>query len=334
MKRLTLAITVLLLTALACNLPNTQDQVPDAAFTAAAQTLAVELTSAAKTQAPPAGQTSAPGTSTATVTNTPSPTATTTSLPPTITATTIPCNAAQFIQDVNYPDGAEVVTGQSFTKTWRFKNTGTCAWTSGYQLVFDHGDQMSAPASQSLTSASVPSGGTVDVSVNLVAPATKGNYKGYWRFREPGGVLFGLVTGAFWVDIKAVNPDLPSPTPTEPVTLVPDLYVSEFTLSPATPIQGQPVHVRIGVYNKGTAAAGAYVVNWFGLSTFPSPSCTWPVDKTNAKGGRILECDFTFASWYPKDKISLVVVDANNQVTESDESNNQGTITPFGVDKP
>ena len=32
-----------------------------------------------------------------------------------------------------------------------------------------------------------------------------------------------------------------------------DLYVSEFARNPATPTQGKPVAVRLGVYNKGNA---------------------------------------------------------------------------------
>ncbi|HSK88694.1 MAG TPA: CARDB domain-containing protein, partial [Anaerolineales bacterium] len=111
----------------------------------------------------------------------------------------------------------------------------------------------------------------------------------------------------------------------------PDLIVSEFTITPATPVMGQNAHVRIGVYNQGNAVSGPYTVVWYGLSSFASPSCSWSVDKSNAGGGRILQCDFVFNSWYPINKASVAIVDANNQVSESNEGNNQGTITPFGV---
>jgi len=111
----------------------------------------------------------------------------------------------------------------------------------------------------------------------------------------------------------------------------PDLIVSEFTITPATPVMGQNVHVRIGAYNQGNAASGPYTVVWYGLSSFASPSCSWSVDKSNAGGGRILQCDFVFNSWYPINKASVAIVDANNQISESNEGNNQGTITPFGV---
>lgn len=111
----------------------------------------------------------------------------------------------------------------------------------------------------------------------------------------------------------------------------PDLIISEFTITPATPIMGQNTHVRIGAHNQGNAVSGQYTVVWYGLSSFASPSCSWTVDNSNANGGRILQCDFVFNSWYPVNKTSVAIVDPNNQVAESNEGNNQGTISPFGV---
>jgi len=69
--------------------------------------------------------------------------------------------------------------------------------------VFDSGDQMSGPASQQLTNGTVAPNETIDVSVDLLAPAAAGTYKGNWKIREPGGSTFGLSTGSFWVQIKA-----------------------------------------------------------------------------------------------------------------------------------
>lgn len=94
----------------------------------------------------------------------------------------------------------------------------------------------------------------------------------------------------------------------KPPTLVflmkPDLYVSEFCLNPATPVQGSPVHVRVGVYNQGSA-----------------------------KGGRILKCNFTFSSWFPPPKTTRVIVATENTVNESDEANNTAEY-PISVSKP
>jgi hypothetical protein len=72
---------------------------------------------------------------------------------------------------------------------------------------------MGGPVAQSLTSGSVAPGQTVDISVNLTAPGTPGTYKGFWQIRDQNGIVFGVSTGSFWVDIKAV-----APTPTVTVT--------------------------------------------------------------------------------------------------------------------
>lgn len=132
-----------------------------------------------------------PGGTTPIVTAAPGDTATNTLLPsvtptvfvpsvtytPTVTSTAVPCNWVKFISDVTIPDNWETTPSDHFTKTWRLQNAGSCTWTSGYSLVFDHGDQMSAPASQQLTPGTVAPGGTIDVSVNLISPAAAGTYR-------------------------------------------------------------------------------------------------------------------------------------------------------------
>lgn len=199
-KKFYLSVIALLIGAMACNLPGAAtpapDNGPDAAFTFAAQTVEAELTRVALAQP----TTPVPA---ATVTATPQPTATA-SLTPALspTPTPIPCNAVSFVQDVTIPDGTSIVTGAAFTKTWRLRNTGSCTWNTSYSLVFDRGDKMSGPDAQPLPGSVAP-GATTDVSVSLTAPASAGNYRGYWRLRDGAGVLFGLSTGSFWVDIKA-----------------------------------------------------------------------------------------------------------------------------------
>jgi hypothetical protein len=129
---------------------------------------------------------------------------------------------------------------------------------------------------------------------------------------------------------------VPTPTPSEtvapgptfgpvPVTLVigPDLYVSEFSLDPATPTQGQPVQVRVGVYNQGNAAAvGNFRVAWYPGEGYASPACEWDIDNLVASGGRVLTCTYAgYPSWYPSIN-TMVRVDANNTISETNEGNN------------
>ncbi|MCX6072272.1 MAG: NBR1-Ig-like domain-containing protein [Chloroflexi bacterium] len=127
---------------------------------------------------------------------------------PTATATPLPCNKAEFVTDVTIPDGEDITIFDTFTKTWRLRNVGTCTWTSEYRVVFDHGDQMLAPDSAPITSGTVAPGATVDVSVPMEGPGTAGTYKGYWRLRDAGGVLFGVGASgnvAFWVEIESIS---------------------------------------------------------------------------------------------------------------------------------
>jgi hypothetical protein len=148
------------------------------------------------------------------------PPAATPTLPPitptltlTLSATPLPCNKAEFVTDVTFADGTDVPVFDTFTKTWRLRNAGTCTWTTAYRVVFDHGDQMLAPDSVPL-GGSVAPGSTIDVSVPMEAPGTPGTYKGYWMLRDAGGVLFGVgATGntAFWVQIDSISSLPPGP---------------------------------------------------------------------------------------------------------------------------
>jgi hypothetical protein len=163
--------------------------------------LAAQLTSIAQPQpTTPAPPTAIPVSPTTPATSTTAPTLTP-------SQTTVPCDRAEFVSDVTYPDGTDLAPGAAFTKTWRLRNTGSCTWTSSYSLVFDHGDSMGAAASTQLTTGTVAPGQTVDVSVSLTAPAVAGTYRGYFRLRNTSGVVFGIgpqAQTAFWVEIEVV----------------------------------------------------------------------------------------------------------------------------------
>lgn len=208
-------LLVIWLASLACSVfasPPTPQ--PEAIYTAAAQTLEAQLTQTAFANfvgsLTPLPATSPPAEASSTPTEPlPTPTEPPTSLPPTPTHTQV-CDQARFIKDVNVPDGTKFAPNQTFTKTWRIQNTGTCTW-SGYTLVFDSGDSMGASASVPI--GTVNPGQEVDLSVNLTAPASEGKYRGYWRIRNPNGVLLPVSGGyqgkSFYVEIRVV---LPTPT--------------------------------------------------------------------------------------------------------------------------
>ncbi len=122
--------------------------------------------------------------------------------------------------------------------------------------------------------------------------------------------------------------------PAEEAAALPDLSVDQFTITPETPTQGQTAHVHVFVYNHGNANAGPFVVAWYGLSGYHTPSCTWELDGMRAGGGRTLQCDYQFISHYTVTQSSLAVADSTKQVDESNEDNNEATISPFGVNAP
>jgi hypothetical protein len=111
---------------------------------------------------------------------------------------------ATYIADLSIPDGTTFGPSLSFKKTWRIKNTGTTTWGAGYKLVFVSGNQMSGPAEAPLASTVAPNG-IIDISVDLISPASNGSYRGYWQLKNAAGALFGIGDTAdkpFWVDIK------------------------------------------------------------------------------------------------------------------------------------
>jgi hypothetical protein len=183
--------------------PSRQAAAEFATSTALAATSAVETQLASQTPSPTP-------TSEPTLTPLP-PTATTSptpSLTPTRSSTPLPCDVVGFVDDVTIPDGTQMQPGESFTKTWRLRNDGTCNWTGDYRLVFVSGTQMGGPALKAFITDWVYPGYKIDVSVDLVAPSVPGTYTGYWKLQNAAGVVFGSAPfGApFYVQIVVVAP--------------------------------------------------------------------------------------------------------------------------------
>jgi hypothetical protein len=95
------------------------------------------------------------------------------------------------VSDVTVPDDTEFPPGASFTKTWRMRNTGTCAWDADTRLVFSSGDQMNGP--DSVLVGAVAPGSTTDVSASMDAPSTPGTYEGHWQLQAGDGTRFGAI---------------------------------------------------------------------------------------------------------------------------------------------
>jgi hypothetical protein len=142
--------------------------------------------------------------------------------------------------DVPIPDDSQIPAGQSFVKTWKLVNTGTCTWTNAYSASFFYGDRMGAPETVPLQGSVLPSQ-SVEISVEMVAPQSAGTYQGNWKLMNPSGELFGIGPSgnqAFWVRIVvAASQSTLTETPTISVTTNPT-QIPTSTVTPPGQVGG------------------------------------------------------------------------------------------------
>lgn len=99
------------------------------------------------------------------------------------------CDNAVMLEDVTVPDGTEMTPGQDFVKTWKLKNTGSCTWGAGYEVIYAYGEKMAGVA-EPLPTAVIPRD-EVEVSVRFKAPDTAGEYTSTWRLANANKSAFG-----------------------------------------------------------------------------------------------------------------------------------------------
>ena len=108
-------------------------------------------------------------------------------------------DSAIFVEDVNFPDHSQLDSGETFTKTWKLQNTGSCTWT-GYTVAFVSGDDLGAP--DLVTVPETEASSTVEVSMDLTAPAEDGAYTANFELRNAEGEAIPLgIEPTFWVKI-------------------------------------------------------------------------------------------------------------------------------------
>jgi len=257
--KLLIALTLGLIGLAACNLPlSAANTTPTLNVTQAYQTVEARLTQAAV--ASPSVPTVAPATASPAVATTQTSSAVTPTLTPkpkaSTTAVANVCDQAEAGTpiDVTIPDDTQMSPGQTFTKVWRLRNSGTCTWSKDYSIAVFSGEAMSAPSSVPLPNKFEP-GQSMDISVDLIAPSTAGTYQGNWKLRNASGNWFGIGPGGsspFWVRIKVVGEGTITVTPftATPATVTPA------TATPVTPATPNPYPDGTAPVNPGVLVSG------------------------------------------------------------------------------
>ncbi len=190
-----------------------------------------------------------------------------TAVPPT-SAPTACANNAVFVADVTVPDGTPLSPGQTFNKTWRVKNTGTCAWTTAYDFAFVTGEAMATTTA--IAAPSTAPGATADFLVAMTAPTTPGIHAGQWKLRNADNVFFG---GTMTANINVINPSAPppaqppAPPPATGCSGTPN--IASFTAAATTINGGQSTTLNWGAV---TGADSVEIDN--GIGGVPAPGST------------------------------------------------------------
>jgi hypothetical protein len=258
----------------ACNMPQSNNSQGDLSVTQAYETVQARLTEVAlETPAASPTPTDTPlptPTEALTPTNTAQPTNPPATVPP---ASSCDLGAPGNPIDVTIPDDTRMLPGQTFTKTWRLQNAGTCTWSTTYSIALFSGEAMGAPASVPMPK-SVGPGESVDISVDLVAPQTPGTYQGNWKLRNASNAWFGIGPGGgspFWVRI-VVGSTTGTVTPLTSTPGTPGVPTLTFTPTPGiqttgrkTLLPGDRLNLDNGNINSGVGEDFAWEMDGGGL---------------------------------------------------------------------
>jgi hypothetical protein len=194
-----------------------------------------------------------------TPTNTPtaSPTATLATITPFKTSSggIVPTSAVScyglVLESETIPDNTAMLPGQTFTKTWRVKNSGTCAWDIGFKFIFISGEAMGG-TTQTLSAAVAP-GAKLDISIPMTAPSKSGTMTGYWKMSTTSGAFFNNDVFVK-INVGSATPTAtgtpPTATPTGPTATANPLF--DVAFDSAIDCGGGSWAIKFKVTNTGT----------------------------------------------------------------------------------
>ncbi|MGE5138214.1 MAG: NBR1-Ig-like domain-containing protein [Rudaea sp.] len=102
--------------------------------------------------------------------------------------------AARYVADVTVPDNTRLAPGTPFTKVWRIRNEGNCAFGPGlpvHNLVFAGGTNLAQTFSFALTATARP-GEQIDIAIPMAAAIYDGQYISQWKLQGPDGRQIGF----------------------------------------------------------------------------------------------------------------------------------------------
>lgn len=112
-----------------------------------------------------------------------------------------PCiDDAVFLSDLTIPDGTLVQPGQVLDKRWSVRNSGTCDWGPGYQLVPILPNPLASDGPLALYPARAGADAVWQVTVQV--PSQPGDIIGRWQAQAPGGTTFGQEV---FINIRVAN---------------------------------------------------------------------------------------------------------------------------------
>jgi hypothetical protein len=117
-------------------------------------------------------------------------------------------NKAEWVSQ-SIADKTVFAPSETFTMTWRLKNTGTSTWAANYILRFYSGDPFGSPEEVPLNR-EVPPGETVDLNLPMEAPAKPGTYTSVWVMSTPDLSNF---KEPVYLEIEVAGTATPTPKP-------------------------------------------------------------------------------------------------------------------------
>ncbi len=127
------------------------------------------------------------------------------------------CYNTAYVADVTVPDGTRLDNDKEFTKTWKVRNNGVCAWSADTEIAFVQGSQLGAPSTVQVGTLEV--GQEIEISVPMKTSDQDGAFTGVWQLRNADGFYGHTLTVVIQAGeaVVAAAPAVPAPPVVGPI---------------------------------------------------------------------------------------------------------------------